>query len=154
MAERFVVCPLCGFEFEKVDTLCQHGCPFRTTCNLTRCPSCDYEFPEQPRALSWMQRLFGRKTDDEIDRCEQFMTVGDLHSGETVEVISLASAAARQNHLAVFGLVPGSALTLVQKKPSYVVRIGETELALDAEIAREIMVRREQPDPKTEPAQA
>jgi Fe2+ transport system protein FeoA len=48
----------------------------------------------------------------------------------------------RHNTLAVFGLVPGSEVVLVQQQPSCVIRVGETELALDAEIAREILVQR------------
>jgi Fe2+ transport system protein FeoA len=42
----------------------------------------------------------------------------------------------------VYGLTPGSVLVLQQKRPSFVIRIGETELALEADIAREIRVRR------------
>ena len=52
MAERFLTCPLCGFEFAPADTLCQHGCPLRTACNLVRCPMCAYEFPETPHSVS------------------------------------------------------------------------------------------------------
>jgi Fe2+ transport system protein FeoA len=38
-------------------------------------------------------------------------------------------------------MIPGSEMTLLQRHPSYVVRIGETELGLDEEIAREIFVK-------------
>jgi DtxR family Mn-dependent transcriptional regulator len=48
----------------------------------------------------------------------------------------------RRNSLAVYGLVPGSRVVLQQKRPAYVVRVGETELALEAAIACEILVRR------------
>ena len=50
--------------------------------------------------------------------------------------------ASRRNSLAVYGLVPGSRVVLQQKRPAYVVRVGETELALEAEIARDILVKR------------
>jgi Fe2+ transport system protein FeoA len=148
MVDGYVVCPLCGFEFKRGDTLCQHGCPMRTTCNLIRCPSCEYEFPEKPRAVSWLERLFGGKVTAEPEMCEQFQAVSELAPGETSEVVSLATAPARRNSLAVFGLVPGSEITLIQHRPACVVRIGETELALDPEIARVIVVRR----PSAEPA--
>ena len=36
---------------------------------------------------------------------------------------------------------PGAELALHQRKPAYLVRLGETELALDSEIAEEIFVR-------------
>ena len=47
----------------------------------------------------------------------------------------------RFDRLTAFGMIPGSELTLHQRKPAYVVRLGETELALDPEIADEIYVR-------------
>lgn len=48
----------------------------------------------------------------------------------------------RHNTLTVFGLVPGADVVLLQQQPSYVLRVGETELALDSDIAREILVQR------------
>ncbi|MFC1481060.1 metal-dependent transcriptional regulator [Candidatus Neomarinimicrobiota bacterium] len=47
----------------------------------------------------------------------------------------------RFDRLAAFGINPGSEITLHQTRPAFVVRIGETELALDKDIAREIFVR-------------
>lgn len=141
MADRFIVCPLCGFEFAPGDTLCQHGCPMRTYCNLIRCPSCDYEFPSKPAAVSWLARLLGREGQPGDELCERVQLVSELAPGETREVVSLGASASRRSSLSVFGLVPGSELTLVQQRPACVVRVGETELALDPEIAREILVR-------------
>ena len=142
MAEQYVNCPLCGFEFEHDDTLCQHGCPMRTHCGLIRCPSCDYEFPAKPGAVSWFLRKLRRRGKPELDSCGDFRTVGDLIPGETSEVVSLENQAASKNTLAAFGLVPGSEVTLVQHRPACVVKVGETEIALDPEVAREIVVRR------------
>jgi DtxR family Mn-dependent transcriptional regulator len=47
----------------------------------------------------------------------------------------------RLDRLAAVGLVPGSAVRLHQKRPSYVIELGETTLAIDEEIAGEIFVR-------------
>ena len=49
---------------------------------------------------------------------------------------------ARMDKLSSLGLVPGSVVRLHQRRPSYVVEIDETTLALYAEIAEEIYVRR------------
>jgi Fe2+ transport system protein FeoA len=57
-----------------------------------------------------------------------------------------AGTATWHNNLAVFGLVPGAEVEVVQQRPAPVVRVGETELALDAAIAREIMVERLEPE--------
>jgi Fe2+ transport system protein FeoA len=78
-----------------------------------------------------------------VDPCQRFQPVSDLESGQSAIVIALGGGASRRNALAVFGLVPESEITLVQSRPACVVRIGETELALDPEIAREILVRRQ-----------
>jgi len=142
MAERFLTCPLCGFEFDAEDTLCRHGCPLHTACNLTRCPMCAYEFPRTPKSVSWLRRLLGDRAGRAAGP-ERALTVRDLQGGERAEVIHLAAeGGSRSNALAVFGLVPGSEVALIQRHPSYVLQIGETTLALDAEVAGSIVVRR------------
>jgi Fe2+ transport system protein FeoA len=157
MAERFLTCPLCGFEFSPDDAPCHHGCPMKSACNLTKCPVCDYEFPGPSRSVSWLEALFGRRRkhkgagdglvqlggDRCLDRGDGLLTVRELAGGESAEVVHLeAEDADRSNALAVFGLVPGCEVTLVQRLPSFVLQIGETMLALDAEVAGSIVVRR------------
>ena len=140
MAADLVTCPFCALEFEAGDSLCEHGCPLRSSCGLVRCPACDYEFPRGGRSLRRLGRLL-RRTGS-VDACRRFESVGDLERGERATVVSLAGGAHRRNALAVFGLVPDSEITLIQNRPACVVRVGETELALDPEIARDILVRR------------
>ena len=48
----------------------------------------------------------------------------------------------RLDRLTTLGVVPGSVIRLHQKNPSYVLQIGETTLALDKEIVKDIYVRR------------
>ncbi len=48
----------------------------------------------------------------------------------------------RMDRLAALGVIPGSEIRLRQRAPSYVVEVGETTIALDPEIAREIFVKR------------
>jgi Fe2+ transport system protein FeoA len=144
MAENLLTCPLCGFEFERSDSLCGHGCPLGAACHLARCPMCDYEFPEKPAAgASWLRRLLGRPAPPPSCPGEGLATVKDLRPGEAAEILSLAGGnPSRRNNLAVFGLVPGSEVRLLQRYPSFVLRIGETVLALDGEVAGDIVVRR------------
>lgn len=47
----------------------------------------------------------------------------------------------RMDRLAALGVIPGSALRLHQRSPSYVIEVGETTIALDPEIAREVFVK-------------
>ena len=127
MAEPLLTCPLCGFEFQKADALCQHGCPLGALCNLARCPQCEYEFPAQTPAFSWLRRLFKKEQIVPPMPSEGFLTVKDLSGGENAEVLCLGGdSPSRRNHLAVFGLVPGAELRLLQRVPSFVIEIGET----------------------------
>ena len=47
----------------------------------------------------------------------------------------------RMDRLAALGVVPGTTIRLHQRSPSFVIELGETTLALDPEIAREIYVK-------------
>lgn len=47
----------------------------------------------------------------------------------------------RLAHLSAYGLVPGSLVTLRQRDLAYVVMVDETEVALDSDVACEIMVQ-------------
>ena len=68
-------------------------------------------------------------------------TVRDLRTGERAAVAHLAGeSSARHNALAVFGLVPGSEVVLLQRYPSYVVEVGETVIALESDVAASIVV--------------
>jgi len=145
MAVDLLTCPLCGFEFERTDALCHHGCPLAPSCNLARCPVCEYEFPGRLPTLGWLGRLRARHARPAPPLGEgpcRAVTVRDLENGERAEIVCLAGSAARRNNLAVFGVVPGSEITLVQRQPSYVMQVGETLLALEAEVAADIVVRR------------
>lgn len=145
MAGQVLTCPLCGFEFERSDTLCHHGCPLGAMCDLARCPACEYEFPEKlPSAtIPWWRRLFGRAPEPAPCPETGTLTVLHLQGGDRAEVIALGGESPhRRNSLAVFGLVPGSELRVLQRYPSFVVRIGETVLALEDDVARDIVVRR------------
>ncbi|MDO8644021.1 MAG: metal-dependent transcriptional regulator [bacterium] len=47
----------------------------------------------------------------------------------------------RIDRLAILGVLPGSRLKMYQKRPSHVIRVGETDIALDKDIARDIYVK-------------
>jgi len=48
----------------------------------------------------------------------------------------------RLERLISLGLSPGSVIRLAQRRPSFVLEVGETTLALDVDIVKEIYVRR------------
>jgi DtxR family Mn-dependent transcriptional regulator len=66
----------------------------------------------------------------------------DMDVGAEVSIVFIAPIQHQTlDRLGGYGVVPGSTLRLHQKKPSFVVQIGETTVALDEEIAKEIFVR-------------
>ena len=68
------------------------------------------------------------------------MSVGE--SGRIVFMMSISHS--RLDKLGSLGIVPGSIVRLHQKKPSFVIEMGETMLAIDEDIAKEIYVRKEE----------
>jgi DtxR family Mn-dependent transcriptional regulator len=70
------------------------------------------------------------------------MRVIDLPVGASASIAFIApKTLARLEKLAAFGIVPGSEIRLVAKKPSCVIATGATSIALEDEIGREIYVR-------------
>lgn len=53
-----------------------------------------------------------------------------------------AMPADRLSRLSIYGLTPGGRVTVVQRRPAPIVRVGETELALSEDILEQIWVRR------------
>lgn len=67
----------------------------------------------------------------------------DLKLGEDGRVVFITpKVKGRLERLSSLGLIPGSRVRLAQKRPSYVVDIGETTVAIDEEIAKEIYVKK------------
>ncbi len=66
-----------------------------------------------------------------------------LEIGESGKIIFVVSKAHhRLDKLSTLGIVPGSTIKIHQKSPVFVILMGETTLALDPEIIKEIYVKR------------
>ena len=140
---KYLTCPFCGFEFDSEDTLCHHGCPLGPHCQLIRGPNCQYEYAERPAGVRWIRNLFRKRPHLEETHPELVTTARELDAGASATVMCIGGTReSRKNSLAVFGLVPGAEITVLQQRPECVLRVGETELALDADIARLVLVKR------------
>jgi DtxR family Mn-dependent transcriptional regulator len=64
----------------------------------------------------------------------------ELEVGTTAKVVFITTPALEK--LTAIGLMPGGAVKLQQKKPSYVVGIDESTIAIDEEIAKGIFVKK------------
>jgi len=136
-------CSLCGYDFDSQGEHCHAGCILAKHCKLVKCPSCGYEFPEPSRGPLWLQKLTGKRRAVELAApVRRLMSLDEALEGLNYELVTLnGSHASRKSALAVYGLVPGCRLALTQKSPSYVVRVGETELAFEGNVARDIFVK-------------
>ena len=64
-----------------------------------------------------------------------------LGEGARARVIRLDQpGTAGTAHLVALGVLPGAELTLLQRYPAFVVRVGHTEFAVDDQLARRIHV--------------
>ncbi|WP_425060763.1 hypothetical protein SCACP_15100 [Sporomusa carbonis] len=64
-----------------------------------------------------------------------------LEAGERAKIVAIKGQDARSlRKLTVFGLLPGMEIEVMQTFPVYVLRIDNTQLALDREAASGIMV--------------
>jgi DtxR family Mn-dependent transcriptional regulator len=67
----------------------------------------------------------------------------ELGLGEEGRIVFIAPKShQRLDRLSTLGIVPGSVIRMHQKNPSYVLQIGETTLALDRDIVKNIYVKR------------
>jgi DtxR family transcriptional regulator, Mn-dependent transcriptional regulator len=82
-------------------------------------------------------RVFTRKVEPLITR------LIDIPIGSSGNVVFIAPRSVqRLNRLAAFGVVPGSQVRLIERKPSVIFACGQTSIAVEEEIGREIFVRR------------
>jgi DtxR family Mn-dependent transcriptional regulator len=69
--------------------------------------------------------------------------LSDLVPGENAKIVFITPEShSRLDRLSAMGVVPGSNVKLHQKRPSYVIQLGETTIAVDKSIAKEIFVKK------------
>lgn len=70
------------------------------------------------------------------------MPLSDLKSGDEAKIAYIVTKYhGRLDRLSSMGLLPGVQIHLHQRQPTYVIQMGETQIALDTAIARDIYVR-------------
>ncbi|MFQ5770181.1 MAG: metal-dependent transcriptional regulator [bacterium] len=69
--------------------------------------------------------------------------IKDMEIGEQASIVFIAPGRNKTlDRLSIFGVVPGNIVRLEQKRPSYVIKIDETVLALEANLCDEIYVKK------------
>ncbi|HJW85640.1 MAG TPA: metal-dependent transcriptional regulator [Candidatus Brocadiaceae bacterium] len=80
------------------------------------------------------------KTRQEIKPVVSPLT--ELRSGDVAKISYIATKYhERLDRLSSMGLLPGVQIRLHQRQPTYIIQMGETQIALDTAIARDIYVR-------------
>jgi Fe2+ transport system protein FeoA len=141
--ERTVSCSLCGHAFRPAGLACHAGCPLGERCGLICCPNCGYETIDG--SSSRLVRLLWRRRPaaDGSGRPRRAGAVPLTHAADGVdlEVESLdGMSPERSARLSAFGLVPGSLVRILQRRPVPLLRIGETELAVSEDVLGEVWV--------------
>jgi len=96
-------------------------------------PACPHGKPVPPGDCC---RVYSTRVEPLIRR------VTELPVGATASIAYIApKTLSRIDRLAAFGIVPGSEIRLIARKPSCVIACGASTIALDDEIGREIYVR-------------
>jgi len=138
-----VTCPLCGLEYSPGGATCrEHGCPLSFgTCATRHCPRCGYTIPDEEHsvAVRLARKLLGRR--------EPLIagSLAELPSGARAVVSRLEGDPELLSRLTAQGLAPGVSVHLVQRRPTYVIEIGETTIAVERRVAEAIRLRPDGP---------
>lgn len=69
------------------------------------------------------------------------VTLAELQPGQSAQVAEISSEdGGRLMKLAALGVVPGSLIRLQQRKPVFIVWVGETMLSLEQAVAEDIVL--------------
>jgi len=140
-------CQLCGYEFDETQASACSSCALNPHCAVICCPNCGYQSVDESKSKltqglrQALLRAWGRRRTG--SPAGVVCRLSELPAGQSATVVAIESnSPARQERLNVFGVMPGCQLVLEQSQPTFVVRIGFTELSLEREIADEILIER------------
>lgn len=137
-------CAMCGYEFDATGLACHTSCPLGSQCMVICCPHCGYSTvnPARSRLLTWVERWIKRPAP-RLTRpaAPGPLSLLDLAPGQAGRVVALGDSEPDQLlHLSDYGLMPGAPVRLCQRRPTPIIQVGETELALDASLAADVYV--------------
>ena len=130
-------CEFCGYEFtkEQAGQACR-GCPI-SQCNLIKGPRCGYETLPEPKFVKSIKKALGKK--EGVKHGKKPLPL--LNEGEKATVVELLKEDKKSLHrLMAMGVMPGMPIEILQRKPTYVLELGNTQIAIDKEMAEKIIV--------------
>lgn len=131
-----ITCSFCGNVFdENENTKSCSGCPMSKNCNKVKCPKCNFE---NTKPLN-LKQIFIKKSPNNDPYKKTLLT--DLKIGNKARIQSIDFGdSSHIRKLTILGIMPGETLTLVQRFPSFVIRVDNTQVAIDRDIASKIQV--------------
>jgi Fe2+ transport system protein FeoA len=97
-------------------------------------------------SFAWKRhrRMNFNHSDEKRDcpRRSKQLTLADIAPGHKARLIGFCPglAAERRAHLIAYGMTPGHTIQVIQHTPVTVIRVEHTELAMEIEVACEILV--------------
>jgi Fe2+ transport system protein FeoA len=137
-------CPLCGHRFDPSAHSSCGSCPLNTGCRMVCCPNCGHSTvdPQESRLARWaaaaMARLRGPAAPGSAPAGPLALTA--VPAPARVRIVAEDGGGERLARLRAYGLAPGAVVELLQQRPVTVVRIEQTELALEGELAAGLLV--------------
>lgn len=148
MTSISISCPLCGHAFDPSANSGCASCPLNRGCRIICCPNCGHSTvdPRESRLARWVTAILGRlgvsdaePAPLEVERGAHLLTT--MPAPCLVRVVGVArEGGERAERLRAYGLAPGATLEVLQQRPVTVIRIEQTELAVEAEIAGVLLV--------------
>ena len=138
-AAPLVHCPLCGLAYAPGGETCREkGCPVAFgSCATRHCPRCGYTMPDEEKSVAarLVRRLFRPRAK------EAAATLADLPAGALAVIERLEGDPGLLARLTAQGLAPGVAFHVVQRRPTHVIELGQTTIAVETRVARSIRIR-------------
>lgn len=134
------VCPMCGTAVDGRTSAACPACPAGPQCGLTCCPSCGYTWvePEQSAVGRTLQRLFRRQ---KASGGPPPSTLADVPAGWNARLRGWArTPARRRQQLLAYGLAERGWVRVLRHSPTTIICVGQTEIALERELAATILI--------------
>ncbi len=136
------LCPVCNYSFQPENTELCPACPLNRGCTGVCCPNCGYTSVDiqRSRLARWLGSLLPSQEGSPLENGRQ--SLAQARSGSRVQVCQFQDLSARQvEKLQAYGLIPGCWVRVMQRKPALVIEVNHTELAIEAPLARGVIVR-------------
>lgn len=134
-------CPLCGHE---LDAMGCEVCPLGSNCPMVCCSACGYTTIDTDRTTVGklaLNLVSSQASDAPPTIRAGLSTLAEAPKGASVRVVSVENTSgSRPLQMQAYGLAPGRLVEILQQDPVTVVRADHTELALEDDLARKVLI--------------